>query len=290
MLDFAFAAPLGVVVLALAAAALWGTSDFGGGYLGRRGPILGVLVLTQLAGLVLAASISFARGEPGLRPEDLQLALLCGLLASGGVGALYGGLAIGRMGVVAPVAAVLTAVTPALIGFGLQGVPHPIVLGGMVLAIVAVVVVSRAPSDQTGRPSGIELAIVAGLTLGVLSFVLSRIGHDYLLAPLAVVRAVQAGVFVAVVAATRRPWRLPRAVWPLAVGVGAVDLFGNTAFLLASREDLAIAAVLSSLYPVVTVLLAATVLRERMTRAHAAGVALAGVAITLIAFGSNAAV
>jgi drug/metabolite transporter (DMT)-like permease len=277
------ASPLFAVGLALLAAGLWGSSDFGGGFLGRRAPLLVVLVVTQLIGFLVAAAITIIRDEPLIHGVDLTLALGAGVLAAGGIAALYGGLARGRMGVVAPVAAVLTAVTPALIHFVLEGVPHPLALLGMGLAIVAVVIVSRTPGDASGGPSGIELAIGAGVTLGFLSFVLSRISSDYLLAPLAVVRLVQFGIFAAVILATTRSVRLPRAMWPLAAGVGAIDLFGNTAFLVASRIDLATAAVLSSLYPVVTVLLAATVLHERMTRAHAIGIALAGVAITLIA-------
>src|SRR5262245_59380777 len=114
------------VVLALVAAALWGTSDFGGGFLGRRASVLVVLVVTQGFGFILAAAITALRGEPLLSGGDLGLALLAGVLASAGIAGLYGGLAMGRMGVVAPVAAVLTAVTPALIHFALEGIPRPL--------------------------------------------------------------------------------------------------------------------------------------------------------------------
>ena len=286
MFDLVVPASGTVVGLALIAAAAWGTSDFGGGLLGRRGPILGVLIITQGTGLVLAVALMVARGEPPLAGGDLALGLLGGVLAVFGVGGLYGGLAIGRMAIVAPVAAVLTALTPALLGIALEGVPQPIAIVGMVLAFGAVVVVSRV-ADHAGsdRPSGLPYGLVAGVSLGLLSFVLSRVDDTWLLAPMAALRGVQVVVFGAVVILGRRAWRMPRPSWPLAVGVGVIDLAGNVAFLTAARIELAPAAVVSSLYTVVTVLLAATILGERMTRSHAAAILLAVVGVALIAAG-----
>ncbi|MCI0583485.1 MAG: DMT family transporter [Chloroflexi bacterium] len=288
MFDLVLPASGAVIVLALVAAGAWGTSDFGGGYLGRRAPILGVLVITQGTGLVLAVAIMLARGEPLLVGEDLALGLGGGLLAVAGIGGLYGGLAIGRMGIVAPVAAVLTAVTPALLGIALEGSPAPLALAGMALAIGAVVVVSRVADDgASDRPSGLAYGVVAGVALGLLSFVMSRVDDAYLLAPMAAYRAVQVAIFGLVVAFGRRAWRLPRATWPLALGVGAVDLAGNVAFLSAARIELAPAAVVSSLYTVVTVLLAATILHERLTRVHAAAIVLAVAGVAMIAAGGS---
>jgi len=287
MLDPGLSPALLAVVLALAAAGLWGTSDFGGGLLGRRGPILGVLVFTQSVGLVIAAAITGLRGEPAMGGRDLVFALGGATLASIGIGGLYRGLAVGRMGIVAPVAAVLTAVTPALIGVALQGFPSALVLVGFGVAIVAVVIVSLVPDDGSGRPSGLPYALVSGVALGLLSVFFSRISTAYVFAPLTVLRLGVVTIFVVVILVRRLPWRLPRSTWPLAIGVGIVDLVGNAAFITAARTgDLAIAAVLSSLYPVITVLLAAMLLRERITRSHAAGVALALVAIGLIAGGT----
>jgi drug/metabolite transporter (DMT)-like permease len=288
--DLVVPASAAVVILGLVSAAAWGTSDFGGGYLGRRAPVLGVLVVTQGIGLLIAASVMVARGEPFLTGGDLALALGGGLLAAVGVGSLYLGLATGRMGVVAPVAAVLTAVTPALIGIIVEGAPRPLALAGMALAIVAVVIVSRvADHEGLDRPSGLPLAVVAGLTLGSLSFVLSRVDDVYLLAPLAVLRTVQVTVFSLIILFGRQSWRLPRPTWRLALVVGVLDLVGNVAFLSAARIELAPAAVLSSLYPVITVLLAASILRERMTRSHLAGIVLAVISVAMIAAGVAAA-
>jgi drug/metabolite transporter (DMT)-like permease len=285
VLDPVPASSLVVVLLGLAAATAWGASDFGGGLLGRRAPVLAVLVATQSVGTLLSLGATALRGEPALAGPDLGLALASGFLAAIGIAALYGGLATGRMGIVAPVAAVITAVTPALIGMALEGAPEPIAIGGMGLAIAAVVVVSRVADPGSGRPSGLGLAVLAGVSFGLMSFTLSRIGDAYLFAPLAAIRVVQVTVFAIVIVAGRRSFRLPRALWPLAIGVGTGDLLGNGAFLIAARIELAPAAVLSSLYPVVTVLLAATILRERMTRSHALGIGLAAAGVALIASG-----
>lgn len=275
------------VGLALASAALWGMSDFGGGLLGRRAPIIGVLIVTQALGFVIAAGITAVRAEPMMHGKDLVFALGGATLASVGVSCLYRGLAVGRMGVVAPVAAVLTAVTPALIGVVLQGLPSMLVLVGFGVAIVAVVIVSVVPDDGSGRPTGLPYALVAGVSLGLLSVFFSRISLEYVFAPLAVLRGGVVAILVVVALAARLSWRLPRSTWPMALGVGLVDLLGNAAFITASRiGDLSTAAVLSSLYPVVTVLLAALLLRERITPSHAAGVGLALVAIALIAGGT----
>jgi drug/metabolite transporter (DMT)-like permease len=276
------------VVLALAAAVLWGTSDFGGGLLGRRGPVIGVLIATQSVGLAIALAMSVASPEPPLAGSDLAFSLVTAVLASIGVGAFYRGLAVGRMGVVAPITAVLTAVTPAVIGIALQGAPPIIVLIGFGLAIVAVAVVSTVAGEEGSGASGIRLALIGGVALGLMSTFLSRIGLEHVFGPLAIVRAGAVLIFLAVVATRRIAWRLPRATIPLAIAVGAIDLCGNVAFMTAARTGaLAIAAVLSSLYPIVTVLLATSILHERITRSHAAGVVLAGIAIALIAGGTS---
>jgi drug/metabolite transporter (DMT)-like permease len=281
------AAPLTVIAFALLAAGSWGFSDFGGGLLGRRSPVIGVLLVTQAIGCAIALAAIPIRGEAILAGKDLALTGLGGLLAAVGIGSLYWGLAVGRMGIVAPIAAVLAALTPATLGFMIEGIPSPIVLGGMAIAVVAVVIVSLSPGDRSDRPSGLGLALLAGVVLGLLAFTMSRVSSAYLFGPLAVMRLVQVVIFGLVILARRRRWRLPRTSWRLALGVAIVDLLGNAAYLTAARSgQLAMASVVSSLYPVVTVLLAVSILRERMTASHTAGVALAGVAIAMIAGGS----
>lgn len=275
------------VVLSLGAAVLWGMSDFGGGLLGRRAPILGVLIATQAVGLATALLVGFGRGETVPVGNDLGLGLIAGCLGAVGVGCLYGGLAAGRMGIVAPVTGVLSAVTPAVVGIVLQGAPAPIVVVGFGLAIIAVIVVSMVPDDGSRQPTGLPYALVGGVSLGLLSVVLSRIQIEHVFLPLALMRALEIALFLAFVAVRRSAWRMPRSVLGLVLFVGVVDVLGNVAFLTAARiGELSVAAMVSSLYPVVTVILAAAVVREQITRLHAAGVALALLAIALITGGS----
>ena len=276
-----------VIALALTSALCWGISDFGGGMLGRRGPVLGVLLFTQGLGCVIALSLTVIRGEPFVAGTDLGLTIIAGLLATVGIGSFYHALAIGRMGIVAPVAAVLTALAPALISTAFQGIPPSVVIAGMGLAIVAVVIVSAVPDHTPDRPTGLPFAVLGGILFGLLGFTMSRISETYVMSPLALQRLILVTAFGVIAVVGRRPWRLPRATWLLVVVVGCLDLIGNVAFLAAVRSGhLAIAAIVSSLYPVITVLLAATILRERMTLSHAAGVALAGVAVAMITGGS----
>lgn len=275
-------------LLALTCAGLWGASDFGGGLLGRRAPILGVLIATQGVGFLVAVAAAGVTAEPLLGGNDLLLSVLAAAFATIGVGSLYRGLAVGRMGIVAPVTAVLTAVTPAIIGIALQGAPAPVVIVGFGLAIVAVLVVSMVSGDAGGRPSGLIYALTGGVTLGLLGVLLSRIDLQHVFAPLAVMRGLEIVLFVAFLAIRRVPWRMPMATLPLVILVGVVDVTGNVAFLTAARTgDLSIAAVLSSLYPVITVILAAVILHEQITRSHAFGVVLAFIAIALIAGGGG---
>jgi drug/metabolite transporter (DMT)-like permease len=191
------------------------------------------------------------------------------------------------MGVVAPTTGVLSAVVPVAAGFLLEGVPQPAAIAGIALALLAVVLVTRAPGADPDRPSGIEWALLAGLAIGGFNLFVGQFSGTTALGPLVLIRLVQATVLGFVLIAFRQPWRMPRDVPPKLVGIGLLDMAGNASFILASQAGaLAIAAVLSSLYPVVTVLLAIVVLREHLTRSHVAGIALTAVAIALIAAGA----
>ncbi|MDP9482322.1 MAG: DMT family transporter [Chloroflexota bacterium] len=284
-----------VVVLGLASAGAWGAADFGGGFAGRRAPLLGVLLATQILGGILAAGIAAIRAEPLPQGNEVVLAGLAGIVGAIGLGALYAGLSTGRMGVVAPISGVLSAIVPVTAGIVLEGLPQPASLIGIGLALVAVVLVSSSPAQTPdgapqqrvlGLPRDVAIALLAGLSIGVFNIVVSRFGPGSVFAPLVIVRVVEAAVIVGAIVATGRAWRTPRRVWPLLVVVGALDMAGNGFFILASQAGrLDIAAVLASLYPVTTLILAALILKERVAGVHALGVAAAIVAIVLVRIG-----
>ena len=233
--------------------------------------------------------VAATRGEPLPGAQSLLFATLAGVAGVIGLVNLYHGLAIGRMGVVAPITGLLAAVLPVGAGILFDGLPPLPVLAGIVLALVAVVLVSRDASAQ-GERSGAEFGLAAGVGLGILNILISQVPEGELFGSLAVVKVAAAALVALVIVGRRRPWRVPPAVLPAVAVVGLLDMGGNALFVLAAHAGrLDVAAVLSSLYPVVTVILAATILRERMTQLHLLGIAAAVIAIGLIASGSAAA-
>jgi drug/metabolite transporter (DMT)-like permease len=277
------------VLLGLASAITWGTGDFGGGLLSRRAPLLSVVAVTQLVGMFAALAVAIARGEPMPQGPDVGWAVGAGLCGMIGITSLYRGLAVGRMGVVAPVTGVVGAVIPVVVGFAVDGVPQPAAIAGIVVALVAVVLVTRAPGHHADRPSGIEWALLAGVAIGGFNVCIGQFSGAGAFSLLVIIRLLQVLIMGALIVIWRQPWRVPRDMPPKLVAIGLLDMTGNAAFILAAQAGaLAIAAVLSSLYPVMTVILAIVLLRERLTRSHVVGIALTAVAIALIAAGSAA--
>ena len=280
-------ANLAVVVLGLASAVAFGSGDFGGGWTSRRAPVLGVSLIVQVVGLAVMTLAALASREPLPDAGPAALAAIGGLVGVIGIVCLYHGLAVGRMGVVAPVTGVLAAIVPVVAGVVLEGALPPIVWLGVAFALLAVVLVTRAAGSEGGR-SGLEFAVAGGLGIGLFTVFLGLIPEGNLFWPLAIVKLAAGALLVAVILVARQPGRVPRTVMPAAIGVAALDITGNGLFLLAAQAGaLAVAAVLSSLYPVVTVVLAVTVLHERVTRVHVVGIAAAIIAIVLIGSASG---
>lgn len=274
-----------VVVLGMLASLGWGTADFGGGVTSRRAPVLGVLGGSQLASLFVGVPILLVSKEPALTTNDIAIAMGGGLLGALGLALLYRGLAIGRMGVVAPVAAVLTATLPVVYGFATEGIPSWLAVLGIGLAGASVVLVSRAPkADGDDRPSGLGYALAAGTAFGLFTISASFFGDGLIAAPVVAIRITSVIAIAAFLLIRRGQWRVERRLWPALFAVGVIDMAATASYLGAiSIGPLAIAAILASLYPVVTTVLATVVLRERVTAAHAIGILAAGAAVVLIA-------
>lgn len=279
--------PASVILFGLFSAAAWGTSDFAAGLASRRVSVLALVLAAQTVGMTVALGLAMLRAEPVPAPMDVLWSGLSGVIGTGAIVALYAGLAVGRMGVVAPVAGVIGALVPVAVGIALEGLPAGIVLLGMAAAVVAVVLVSRV-GGEAGARSGIELGLLAGLGIGLFNVTITRVDEELVFGPLTIVRVAALVVLALALLARRQRVALPARLAPAIVAIGLLDMAANAGFLLAEQTgSLAVAAVLSSLYPVVTVILATIVLRERVTRSHAAGIALALLAIVLIATGST---
>lgn len=284
MPDVLIPASLAVVALGLVASLGWGVADFGGGLTSRRGPVLGVLLGSQFAGLVVGVPILALGHEPVMQPTDVLIAVGGGTLGAAGLALLYRGLSVGRMGVVAPVAAVLTAALPVGFGFITEGIPSNFAIVGIGFAAVGVVLVSRSPAAPDGRPSGLWYGIAAGTVFGLFTVAASLLGDDLILSPVVLIRTTSVLAVAAWILVRRRPWRVPRSLWPAMSAIGAIDMLATVAYLAAINiGPLAIAAIIASLYPVITTILAALVLRERVTAIHAIGILAAGAAVVLIA-------
>ena len=278
-----------VVILGLGSAIAWGAGDFGGGWASRRGAVLGVSLIVQVVGLVVYIAIGVVAREPVPGPTSLAISVAAGVAVTIGIIGLYHGLAVGRMGVVAPVTGLLAAVLPVIAGIIRDGPPPTPVLTGILLALVAVVLVSRAPG-MDGSRSGIELAIVAGMGIGAFNILVGELPAGEVFGPLVAIKLTATTVIVGLLVVGRRAWRMPRRVVPVAVAGGLFDMAGNALYVLATQAGrLDVAATLSSLYPVTTILLAMGLLGERVTRSHAAGITAAVVAIVLIGAGSGGA-
>jgi len=285
MPDTLIAPALAVVVLGLLASLGWGLADFGGGLASRRAPVLGVLLASQLSSLAVGVPLLLAFGnEPQMRPLDLAIAALGGVLGATGLAFLYRGLSVGRMGVVAPVAAVLTATMPVAFGFLTEGVPSYLAIVGIGFAIVSVVLVSRTVTTETDRPSGLRYGLAAGFVFGLFTVSATGLGDGLILSPTLVIRVASVTVITLWIVLRAQPWRLERRLWPALVAIGVIDMTATASYLSAiAIGPLAIAAILASLYPVVTTILAALVLRERIAPVHAVGIGAAGLAVVLIA-------
>jgi drug/metabolite transporter (DMT)-like permease len=273
------------VVFGLAAAIAWGGGDFGGGLASRRVPVYGVVLASQVTGMVLCLLLALLRGESFPAGADLLVCVVAGTLGVTGITMLYRGLAVGRMGIVAPVTGVLAAVIPVLAGFVTEGVPQPMVIAGIVVAVVAVVLVSRV-ADESGGRAGLPEALIGGTAIGLFGVAIAQLSEGDLFADLSVIRLTQFLVVIGVIAVTRSAWRPSGSLLLPLILIGVLDTAGNGFYLAAVQTgQLAIASVLSAMYPVVTVILAAVLLREPVTRDHTIGIALAGLAIALIGVG-----
>jgi drug/metabolite transporter (DMT)-like permease len=273
------------VILGLTAALAWGAGDFGGGLASRRAPLYGVVLVSQVVGMLLSFGLAAALGESLPSGKDLLVCFVAGILGAAGITFLYRGLAIGRMGIVAPITGVLAAVIPVVAGFATEGVPGPIVVIGIVIAVIAVVLVSRV-ADESGGPSGMREALIAGTTIGLFGVAIAQLSEGNVFSALGVIRLFQGLLVAAAVVVTRASWQPGGSVLPALVVIGLLDTAGNALYLEAVQTgQLAIASVLSAMYPVATVVLAMAFLREPITRDHMVGIVLAGVAIAMIAAG-----
>ncbi|HEX6150425.1 DMT family transporter [Nocardioides sp.] len=278
------------VLLALGSAAAYGLSDFIGGVFSKRASPWSVALVGQAAGGVLMLGVSLLTSGDAVR-ADFGWAVLAGVGNGLGTVFLYRGLSSGRMGVVAPVSGVGAALLPVVVGLVAGERPGVLVWSGIIAAMPGIWLVAREPAaeDITGaRPvgSGVLDGVLAGLGFGTLFAALAQIPESAGFTPLALNQLVATLVIVAAAVVARAAW-VPRSRAAYAgAATGVLGATATGAFLLASQQGfLTVTAVLASLYPAFTVLLAATVLREHVHRWQAIGLVLCGAAVALVVAG-----
>lgn len=266
----------------------FGVADFLGGMASRRAPVVSVVLLSQLvagAGIVVVAPL-VAAVPPA---SDFGWGAAAGVAGTFGLVVFYRALSTTRIGVAAPVTALFGTVTPVVFGFWDGERPALLAWLGIALAVVAVVLVTRPPSevlaDRTGDANAVLLGSMAGVGFGLFGVLISRTSDTSGVWPLVGARATSVTLLLIAVVVMRHPVVRIQGRG-LAVGAGSLDMIANIFFLVAIRQELlSLVAVIMAMYPASTISLARIVLHERIGRAQAAGLGLGAIGMTLIVIG-----
>jgi drug/metabolite transporter (DMT)-like permease len=282
------------VALGLGSSLCWGLADFFGGLQSRRRAMLAVLLVSQGVALALLLPVAFALADEGPSASAVGWAALGGSAGVVALAAFYRGLAIGTMSVVAPISATGAAV-PVLVGLAEGERPGLLQVAGMAAALVGVILAAREcePAEDEGaehREAGraaIVLALVAAAGFGTFFVGVDRASATAEVPWVIVISRSCSLVLVLVAALLARPGlpRDPVSFGALAI-IGVLDLGANGLFAIATTKGLlSVVAVLGSLYPAVTVVLARVVLAERVSRVQEVGVALTLAGVVAISAG-----
>ena len=277
---------IGAVTLGLTAAVSWGAADFVGGVATKRANVYGVVIGAELTGLLVLVPLALFSGEPIPPLQVWVLGGLAGLCGGFGLTLLYQALATGMMSIAAPVSAVVGAAIPVLVGAFTQGFPKVTTIAGIFLGLIAILLIANQ-KDETRSISfklkKLSLPLIAGIVFGLFFVLLHAASQSASLWPIIATR-ITSIIFLILIAFFLGKPRFPaRQFWPLVILSGIMDTGGNAFYVFAGQIGrLDIAAVLSSLYPAGTVLLAWLILKERAAPIQILGIAAAFIGILLI--------
>jgi len=267
----------------LVAAVAWGASDFCGGIGAKGTSSVGVVIVAHAAGFLGMLGLALAAGEAFPSQAALLWGVASGIGAAVGFSALYRALAVGQMGINAPVAAITTNALAVFFGIWREGLPALLQVVGFLLSLVAIYLMTVS-GERSTRPKGLGLAICAGVGFSVYLISSRQAARDAVYWPIVVARATSVVVLLSYALARRTIVRPARELLGYLVLAGVLDAVGNVLFVHAVRHGrLDVATVLSSLYPGITVVLARLVLKERITKVQTVGIAVALVAVPMIA-------
>ena len=272
------------ITFGIGSALTWGAGDFSGGFATKKESVLTVILYSQIIGGLLLIGLQLMMGENAPQIGHLAWGGAAGLCGTVGLVALYRGLACGRMGIVAPVSAVLTALVPLAFSFFAEGMPKGTQIIGFGSALIAVWLFSSTRGHGSILKTELMLSLIAGVSFGLFFICIDRVSSEAILWPLVAARVASISI-MAIILGFRGRIHLPRhSQWPYIVLAGVLDTAGNAFFALASQIGrLDVSAVVASMYPASTVLLARFLLKERIGRQQQAGLAIACIALGLIA-------
>jgi uncharacterized membrane protein len=273
------------LLLALGSSLAYGCADFLGGLGARKAHVLRTVMIAAPASLAVELLLWPLLGA-SFSAATLAWGAASGVASAAAFALLYRTLAIGPMNILSPVTALVSAMLPVSVGL-LQG-EHLGIAGlvGLPLALAAVVLISAGPGAASARPSrtALLLALGAGAAIALQLVFLHQAPSDSGVGPLIVGRAVSSAVTLAAAGVMYRKLGAEKPAYTMSATAGVLDSVANLLFLLAARSgDLAVVAVITALYPAGTVLLARTVLAERIHRGQLVGLGTAAVAVSLLA-------
>ena len=270
------------IVFGLTSAACWGAADFCGGLATKRTQVYRVIISSQIVSLILLLALALVTREAPLPIDRLLLGYAAGMFGAIGMIALYRALADSHMGVAAPVSAVVAAAVPVIFGVFLEGFPGAPQLIGFGLAFIAVWLISRSSRAKV-QWNDLGLPFLAGLGFGIFFVIIGSVGEAAVWWPLIAARFGSLSLLLGLTLIKQQAQVVERPLIALAVIIGVLEVGGNACYILARQAGrLDVAAVLASLYPATTVLLARFVLKEHLGRSQFAGIVAALAAIVLI--------
>jgi drug/metabolite transporter (DMT)-like permease len=271
------------ILYSLLAVLCWGTSDFTGGYASKRSDAFVVTLVAHASGTALMLALAIGTHAPFLSRESQLWALAAGAMGGVALAIFYRALAGGKMGLTAPIAALLGAAIPTGFAMLTEGLPGKLPMAGFLLAALGIWLISR-PEGNLGRPEGLSMAILSGIGFAAFILCIHRVGDSSVLWSAAHSRFASFVCVGVIVLARRGKTQLNRNDLLLGLFAGCLDVTGTALFIRANQIGrLDSAVVITALYPAVTVILARLILKEHFHRWRALGILAALIAVPLIA-------
>lgn len=275
------------VLYGLVSAVIWGAADFTGGIATRRAGAFRVVLFGEVIGEAVLIPIALLVRDAVPDSTAITQAIIAGALGTLGLLLLYHSLATGTMGIAAPVSALMAAVLPVVVGSFTQGIPGGLTLIGFAFALLAVWFVSQneaGPRNLLAHLSDLRLPLFAGVGFGCYFILMHAAARESTLWPMVASRGGGLAVIGLFMLLRRESFRVPAAAWPIIILNGVLDIGGNAFYILSGQLGrLDVSAVLGSLYPGATVVLAWFLLKERLSRTQWVGIGSAFIAIVLFA-------